>query len=86
MPAIQAELGNAHPTRSWPADQSERWPIERLIPYANNARVHTEADLAKQPESLSREEVETSHARIVQALLTREYRPRWAHERWALIR
>jgi hypothetical protein len=33
--------------RLWPADQVERWPIERLIPYANNARAHTEADEAK---------------------------------------
>jgi DNA modification methylase len=54
MPATQAELGNAHPTRPWPADQSERWPIERLIPYANNARVHTEADLAKIAASIAK--------------------------------
>jgi DNA modification methylase len=33
--------------RLWPADRVERWPIERLIPYANNARAHTEADEAK---------------------------------------
>jgi len=26
---------------SWPADQPERWPIERLIPYATNPRLHT---------------------------------------------
>jgi ParB-like chromosome segregation protein Spo0J len=25
----------------------ERWPIERLIPYANNARLHSAADLDK---------------------------------------
>ena len=37
----------AGPTRPWPADQVERWPIERLIPYANNARLHSEADLDK---------------------------------------
>jgi hypothetical protein len=54
MSATQAELGNAHPTRPWPADQSERWPIERLIPYANNARVHTEADLAKIAASIAK--------------------------------
>jgi DNA modification methylase len=35
------------PTRPWPADQPERWPIERLIPYANNARLHSEADIDK---------------------------------------
>jgi hypothetical protein len=33
--------------RQWPADQVERWPIERLTPYANNARLHSEADLDK---------------------------------------
>ena len=33
--------------RPWPADRVERWPIERLIPYANNPRRHTEADLDK---------------------------------------
>jgi ParB-like chromosome segregation protein Spo0J len=26
---------------SWPADKVERWPIERLVPYARNARTHT---------------------------------------------
>jgi len=54
MTSTQAELGNARPTRSWPADQSERWPIERLIPYANNARIHTEADLAKIAASIAK--------------------------------
>jgi ParB-like chromosome segregation protein Spo0J len=34
-------------TRPWPADRVERWPIERLIPYANNPRLHREADLDK---------------------------------------
>src|SRR4029077_10732752 len=34
-------------TRPWPADHIERWPIERLIPYANNAPLHREADLDK---------------------------------------
>ena len=33
--------------RPSPADHIEFWPIERLIPYAGNARVHTEADLEK---------------------------------------
>jgi hypothetical protein len=33
--------------RPWPADQVERWPIEQLTPYANNARLHSEADLDK---------------------------------------
>src|SRR6516165_6832042 len=34
-------------TRPWPADQVERWPIERLIPYANNPRLHSAADFDK---------------------------------------
>jgi DNA modification methylase len=29
----------------WPADQIERWPIERLVPYARNARTHTPAQI-----------------------------------------
>ena len=51
MSLTQSELGSARP---WPADRPERWPIERLIPYANNARTHTEADLAKIAASIAR--------------------------------
>jgi DNA modification methylase len=29
----------------WPADRVERWPIGRLIPYARNARTHSEAQV-----------------------------------------
>jgi hypothetical protein len=29
--------------RPWPADKVERWPIDRLIPYAKNARTHSDA-------------------------------------------
>ena len=29
----------------WPADKVERWPIERLVPYARNARTHSEAQV-----------------------------------------
>ena len=32
--------------RSWPADKVERWAIDRLIPYAKNARTHTGAQIA----------------------------------------
>jgi len=32
---------------SWPADKVERWPIERLIPYARNARTHTDEQVAQ---------------------------------------
>ena len=51
MSLTQSEFGSALP---WPADRPERWPIERLIPYANNARIHTEADLAKIIASIAR--------------------------------
>ena len=34
-------------TRPWPADQVERWPIERLIPYADNPRLHSAADVER---------------------------------------
>jgi ParB-like chromosome segregation protein Spo0J len=47
MLSPQAEPPGARPTRPWPADRVERWPIERLIPYANNPRLHNEADLDK---------------------------------------
>jgi ParB-like chromosome segregation protein Spo0J len=36
-----AEQG-LHP---WPADKVERWPIDRLIPYARNARTHSPAQI-----------------------------------------
>jgi hypothetical protein len=47
MLSRQSKLADASPIRLWPADRLERWPIERLIPYANNARLHSEADLDK---------------------------------------
>jgi len=31
----------------WPADKVKRWPVERLIPYARNARTHDEAQVAQ---------------------------------------
>jgi DNA modification methylase len=30
---------------AWPADKVERWPIEKLIPYARNARTHSPAQV-----------------------------------------
>jgi DNA modification methylase len=47
MLLTQSEPAGARPTRPWPADRVERWPIEQLRPYANNCRLHTEADLDK---------------------------------------
>src|SRR5215831_10369345 len=32
------------PSRPWPAERIKHWPIERLMRYANNRRVHSEAD------------------------------------------
>jgi hypothetical protein len=43
MLSRQSEPADARPTPAWPADQVERWPIEQLTPYANNARLHSEA-------------------------------------------
>ncbi len=47
MLSRRSDAGGETPRRPWPADQSERWPIEHLIPYAHNARLHSEADLDK---------------------------------------
>jgi hypothetical protein len=47
MSVQQSEPAGEGPERPWPADQVERWPIERLIEYANDARLHSEADLDK---------------------------------------
>ena len=47
MLSTQTDPATASPTRPWPADQIERWPIERLKPYANNPRLHSQADLGK---------------------------------------
>ena len=31
----------------WPADRPERWSVSRLVPYARNARTHSEAQVAQ---------------------------------------
>lgn len=45
----KARQTNSQPTGisagNWPADRVERWPIERLIPYAKNARTHSPAQV-----------------------------------------
>ena len=33
--------------QAWPADKVERWPIDRLVPYARNARTHSDAQVAQ---------------------------------------
>jgi ParB-like chromosome segregation protein Spo0J len=45
------EPGTARP---WPAERIEYWAIEQLIPYADNARLHSEADIDKLVGSLRR--------------------------------
>src|SRR3981081_2914058 len=32
---------------TWPADHVERWPTERLIPFARNARPHSDAQVSQ---------------------------------------
>src|SRR5690242_5278545 len=44
---IQSGHADTGPAQPWPADHVERWPIECLIPYAHNARLHRTADLEK---------------------------------------
>ncbi|MEA2905549.1 MAG: hypothetical protein QOI12_2936 [Alphaproteobacteria bacterium] len=34
-------------TSQWPADKVERWPLDRLVPYARNARTHDENQVAQ---------------------------------------
>jgi hypothetical protein len=31
----------------WPADKVERWPLDRLVPYAKNARTHDDKQVAQ---------------------------------------
>jgi hypothetical protein len=33
--------------RGWPAENIEMWPIDRLIPYARNARMHSDEQIAQ---------------------------------------
>jgi DNA modification methylase len=34
-------------TNTWPADKVERWPIAKLVPYARNARTHSEEQVSQ---------------------------------------
>ncbi len=42
---MPSSVQSAASTGKWPADRIERWPIERLIPYARNARTHSDAQV-----------------------------------------
>src|SRR3954469_22554956 len=33
--------------QQWPADKVERWSLDRLIPYARNARTHSDTQVAQ---------------------------------------
>jgi ParB-like chromosome segregation protein Spo0J len=39
--------GNSAAKTIWPADHVERWPTERLVPFAHNARTHSEAQVSQ---------------------------------------
>ena len=44
---MQSGPTEADTARPWPAERIEYWALERLIPYASNARLHSEADIDK---------------------------------------
>ena len=50
----EEDIAEATSIRPWPAERIERWTIDRLIPYADNARLHSEADVDKLAHSLRR--------------------------------
>jgi ParB-like chromosome segregation protein Spo0J len=52
MTPTQSEFAEAALARPWPAERIELWPIERLIPYTNHARLHSEADIDKLSDSI----------------------------------
>ena len=41
------KLPNVHAHKGWPADRVERWPLDKLIPYARNARTHSDEQVAQ---------------------------------------
>src|SRR6516165_10715183 len=47
MTSMESRAAMASPTRPWPADRVELWPIEKLILYANNPRLHSAADIER---------------------------------------
>src|SRR5262249_15080320 len=48
----QLQLTDERTSRPSPADRVERWAIEWLTPYANNPRIHSDADIEKLQASL----------------------------------
>ena len=47
MTSMESRAAVTSPTRPWPADRVELWPIEKLIPYANNPGLHSAADVER---------------------------------------
>ncbi len=47
------QRGGGFMTTTWPADKVERRPIDTLIPYARNARTHSDAQVAQIAEWLA---------------------------------
>ena len=47
MTSIASRAAAASPTRPWPAERVELWPIEKLIPYANNPRLDSATDVER---------------------------------------
>jgi hypothetical protein len=49
LPASRGRIPRARSSKSetWPADQVERWPLSKLIPYARNARTHSDEQVAQ---------------------------------------
>jgi DNA modification methylase len=41
VPTGMSAANGRNAANGWPADKVERWPIDRLIPYARNARTHS---------------------------------------------
>jgi hypothetical protein len=71
MFSTQLEPAGASPMRSWPVDQPERWPIERLTSYAANPRLHTEADIDKIAASIRQRGLKCSLNYTLQLLAVR---------------
>jgi hypothetical protein len=40
-----AKRSEQHP--AWPADKISRWPVDKLVPYARNARTHNEVQVSQ---------------------------------------
>jgi DNA modification methylase len=47
LPTETTDPARLRPARPWPAEKIVQWPVERLVPYANNPRLHTAADVAR---------------------------------------